>query len=172
MPRRIFVGLPDEDARTQILRNMLRQVPLDPAFDIGSMARSTSGYSPSDIREVLQAAALYPLREARAKMMKREPVDAKEIPKLRSLTNEDVWRALAIAKPTHFSRKYQRQLMQYLQTSGGNHHSPHSGNFGAQSGNHFFGDANSFNNNYNGNEDYSDDFSTYDGDSSDSEYDL
>ena len=172
MPRRIFVGLPDEDARTLILRNMLKQVPLDASFDINSVARSTGGYSPSDIREVLQAAALYPLREARAMMMSRESTDGKEMPTLRSLTNEDVWRALAVAKPTFFSRKYQRQLMQYLQTSGGNHNSSGSGNFGAQSGNHFFADASSFNINYEGNEDYSDDFSTYDGDSSDSEYDL
>ena len=33
------------------------------------VASNTRGYSPSDIREVLQSAALYPMREARAAAM-------------------------------------------------------------------------------------------------------
>ncbi|EED96339.1 msp1 protein-like protein, partial [Thalassiosira pseudonana CCMP1335] len=62
MPRRVFVGLPDYNSRVAVLSNMLRRVPLDANFDKSLLASKTCGYSPSDIREVLQAAALYPLR--------------------------------------------------------------------------------------------------------------
>mmetsp|Transcript_4687 Transcript_4687/g.9802 ORF Transcript_4687/g.9802 Transcript_4687/m.9802 type:complete len:601 (+) Transcript_4687:1174-2976(+) len=176
MPRRVFVGLPDHDARISILQNMLKHVPLDKAFDLNTVAHKTGGYSPSDIREVLQAAALYPLREARARMMTNsadvgdnETPSRMQIPPLRSLTNDDVLRALAVAKPTHFSRKYQRQLMEYVRTSGGSRDSsPSVTNFDAQSGNYFFANTDSFNSNY-GEED---DSSDYDEDSSDSDYDL
>eukprot|EP00573_Skeletonema_grethae_P006932 CAMPEP_0201710422 /NCGR_PEP_ID=MMETSP0578-20130828/58624_1 /ASSEMBLY_ACC=CAM_ASM_000663 /TAXON_ID=267565 /ORGANISM="Skeletonema grethea, Strain CCMP 1804" /LENGTH=458 /DNA_ID=CAMNT_0048199453 /DNA_START=1 /DNA_END=1377 /DNA_ORIENTATION=+ len=180
MPRRVFVGLPDHDARISILQNMLKHVPLDRSFDVNTVAHKTGGYSPSDLREVLQAAALYPLREARARMMTNsaergdnELPSKMQIPPLRSLSNDDVLRALAVAKPTHFSRKYQRQLMDYVRTSGGSRDSsPSVSNFDAQSGNYFFANSDSFNGNYGKEEDSSDDFSAYDEDSSDSEYDL
>lgn len=180
MPRRVFVGLPDHNARISILQNMLKHVPLDESFDVNMVAHKTGGYSPSDMREVLQAAALYPLREARARMMtdSAEAGDSDipsrmQIPPLRSLTNDDVLRALAVAKPTHFSRKYQRQLMDYVRTSGGSpDSSPSVTNFDAQSGNYFFASTDSFNGNYGEEDDSSEDFSAYDDDSSDSEYDM
>ena len=180
MPRRVFVGLPDHDARISILQNMLKHVPLDESFDVNSLAHKTGGYSPSDIREVLQAAALYPLREARARMMTNsaEAGDSEipsrmQIPPLRRLTNGDVLRALDVAKPTHFSRKYQRQLMDYVRTSGGSRESsPSVTNYDAQSGNYFFASTDSFNGNYGEEDDSSDDSSAYDEESSDSEYDL
>ena len=178
MPRRVFVGLPDHDARISILQNMLKHVPLDESFDVNMVAHKTGGYSPSDMREVLQAAALYPLREARARMMtdsagaEDSDIPSRYLP-LRSLTNDDVLRALTVAKPTHFSRKYQRQLMDYVRTSGGSpDSSPSVTNFDAQSGNYFFASTDSFNGNYGEEEDSSEDFSAYDDDSSDSEYDL
>ena len=182
MPRRIFVGLPDTAARQAILHNMLKHVPLEDSFDIDFLAEKTQGYSPSDIREVLQAAALFPLREARATMMAsnndNEGVDDEtpskmQIPPLRSLTNDDVLRALTVAKPTHYSRRYHRQLMEYVNTSGGmrSEASP-SATFDAPStGNYFFADTGSFDNNYTGEDQSSDDFSAYD-DDSDSDYDL
>lgn len=183
MPRRIFVGLPDHGARQAILQKMLRHVPLEDSFNIDFLAEKTQGYSPSDIREVLQAAALFPLREARATMMSsnnNEGVDNEtpskmQIPPLRSLTNDDVLRALTVAKPTHYSRRYQRQLMEYVNTSGGTRSetSPSADSFDAPStGNYFFADTGSFNNNYRGEDQSdSDDFSAYD-DDSDSDYDL
>ncbi|KAL3797135.1 hypothetical protein HJC23_000473 [Cyclotella cryptica] len=128
MPRRIFIGLPDYDARVAVLTNMLRYVPLESSFDIELVARSTAGYSPSDIREVLQAAALYPLREARAAAMSLSSVQSGNegdgrvplsIPPLRKLRTDDVLRALQVAKPTQFSKKYERELMEYVRCSGG-----------------------------------------------------
>eukprot|EP00956_Cyclotella_meneghiniana_P018330 scaffold30514_cov73-Cyclotella_meneghiniana.AAC.3 len=136
MPRRIFIGLPDLDARVAVLKNMLHGVPLDPSFDADLIARQTRGYSSSDLREVLQAAALFPLREARAAAInfQKEGQETNQYSlSLRKLKTEDVLKALDVAKPTHFSKKYERDLMEYVQQSGGtrdstptdDNHSPH-----------------------------------------------
>jgi len=129
MPRRVFVGLPDHDARVAVLQSMLQRVPLDPDFDIGLIASKTDGYSPSDIREVLQAAALYPLREARAASIASSLVSDDEgkaglsitnkLPTLRNLRTRDILRALERVKPTQFSHRYRRDLKEYVRSSGG-----------------------------------------------------
>lgn len=137
MPRKIYVGLPDYDSRISVLQGMLRRVPLDVNFDVGLVATKTEGYSPSDIREVLQTAALFPLREARAEAIRdssasfSSSVDGEignyaekkvgmtpTMPALRRLRTEDVLRALKISRPTHFSRKYQKEMMNYICDSG------------------------------------------------------
>ena len=124
MPRRIFIGLPDYNARVAVLSNMLNSVPLEESFDIDLVARQTQGYSPSDLREVLQAAALHPLREARAAAISSRAGNESNqfplsIPPLRKLQTDDVLKALQIAKPTHFSKRYERDLMEYVRRSGG-----------------------------------------------------
>ncbi|KAL3810869.1 hypothetical protein ACHAXA_003391 [Cyclostephanos tholiformis] len=127
MPRRVYVGPPDYDSRLSVLQGMLERVPLDPDFDLGLVARRTEGYSPSDIRELLQSAALYPLREAREEAISSSRIDTAEVdgteigirmPPLRRLRTDDVLRALRVARPTQFSRKYQKDLMDYLHESG------------------------------------------------------
>jgi len=131
MPRRVYVGLPDGDSRISILEKMLNDVPLDKSFDLGLVASKTAGYSPSDIREVLQVAALYPLREARAEAMslsqKKKHADGEkdtntlQIPPLRRLCTNDVLKALEVAKPTHFSPQYQNELTEFVRSSRGSH---------------------------------------------------
>ena len=133
MPRRVFVGLPDYDARVSVLEGMLCQVPLDSNFDIHQVASNTRGYCPSDIREVLQAAALYPMREARAAAMASTQMNNNgddtdksssipnriQMPPLRKLRTDDVLRALQLSKPTHFSKRYQKELLRYARQSRG-----------------------------------------------------
>lgn len=122
MPRRIFIGLPDLDARVAVLKNMLHNVPLDESFDVDMIARQTRGYSSSDLKEVLQAAALFPLREARAtaiSFQKKGQETNQSSLSLRKLKTDDVLKALDVARPTHFSKKYERDLMGYVQRSGG-----------------------------------------------------
>ena len=130
MPRRVYVGPPDYDSRLSVLRGMLGRVPLDFDFDVDLVASRTEGYSPSDIREVLQAAALYPLREAREEAMSSSRIDGGDaangeeigmlrMPPLRRLRTDDVLRALRVARPTQFSRRYQKELTNYLRKSGG-----------------------------------------------------
>ena len=137
MPRKIYVGLPDYDSRISVLQGMLSRVPLDVSFDMALVATKTAGYSPSDIREVLQTAALFPLREARAEAIRNssntsssssteDETDGEKkvgmvpitMPPLRRLRTEDVLRALKVSRPTHFSRKYRKELMNYIRTSG------------------------------------------------------
>ncbi len=140
MPRKIYVGLPDYDSRISVLQGMLCRVPLDVNFDVALLATKTAGYSPSDIREVLQTAALFPLREARAEAIRNSSIPSSSsastgngetehsaenmlgmvpvMPPLRRLRTEDVLRALEVSKPTHFSRKYQKELMNYVHNSG------------------------------------------------------
>lgn len=123
MPRKIYVGLPDFDSRVSVLQGMLRRVPLDVNFDVALVASKTDGYSPSDIREVLQTAALFPLREARADaIMDLSESGMKTVgmpmPPLRRLRTDDVLRALEVSRPTHFSRKYRKELMSYIRNSG------------------------------------------------------
>lgn len=189
MPRRVFVGLPDYNSRVAVLSNMLRRVPLDANFDKSLLASKTGGYSPSDIREVLQAAALYPLREARAAAVSSSmsgggngdstiPIKI-QMPPLRRLRTDDVLRALEIAKPTHFSKKYQRDLMEYVRNSGGargfdyaGDNSPTVDDFDSSKDDSFFiADAGTFNSDYFnqvGGEDESDPYAY---DESESEYD-
>ena len=78
------------------------------------MASNTRGYSPSDICEVLQAAALYPMREARAAQQSAAMASTQmnnngdnnetrvipnriKIPPLRKLRIDDVMRALQLS---------------------------------------------------------------------------
>ena len=82
MPRRIFIGLPDYDARVQVLTKMLEDVPRNESFDIDIIAKHTQGYSPSDLREVLQTAALYPLREARSEAIASQAGSDKDLTKI------------------------------------------------------------------------------------------
>jgi len=186
MPRKVFVGLPDYDARISVLQSMLNRVPLDPNFDLGLVASKTQQYSPSDIREVLQAAALYPLREARAEAMASSQIDAEEkdtnmparilMPPLRKLHTDDVLRALQVAKPTHFSRRYQRDLMNYVRNSGGSHGSRSTTSppiTGLDEKENCIADAGTFSGNYfdQGSMDDESDGYYYDDDSSGSDYD-
>jgi len=46
---KLFVGLPDEAAREQILRMNLHEVPLTPEVDLAEVARCLEGYTGSDI---------------------------------------------------------------------------------------------------------------------------
>ncbi len=63
MPRQLYVGLPDASARSSILRVLLRGERVDPAADLERVAQATEGYSGSDLRELVRAAALIPIRE-------------------------------------------------------------------------------------------------------------
>ena len=104
----------DFDATVSVLEGMLQHVPLDGNFEIHQVASNTRGYSPSDICEVLQAAALYPMREARAAQQSAAMASTQmnnngdnnetrvipnriKIPPLRKLRIDDVMRALQLS---------------------------------------------------------------------------
>lgn len=119
MPRSFFVGLPDHPARKSIFQSLLSNVPLDPTFRLDPIVDATEGYTPSDIKEVLRSAALFPLREARANILKRreagEELSQLECtsPKLRPLQTRDVLHALSKVSPTPLTNDYRSALIDF-----------------------------------------------------------
>jgi transitional endoplasmic reticulum ATPase len=59
MPHTITVGLPGRDSRADILRVLLRKERCAPeGCDLGAVAEATEGYSGSDLRALVRAAAM------------------------------------------------------------------------------------------------------------------
>jgi len=75
MPKRFAIKLPNADQRRKILELMLRDIPLEPSFDVSSLVRRTDGLSGSDLKEACRNAAMVPVREyMRLKESKTGPV--------------------------------------------------------------------------------------------------
>lgn len=130
MPRSFFVGLPDTIARKKILSTILSNVPLDNNFNMDQIAGSMEGYTPSDMKEVLRTAALFPLREARVDVFRRretgDDVSRSEClaPKLRPLRTQDVVQALHKVAPTPLPNEYRVSLMNFASKATGRAFSP------------------------------------------------
>ncbi|WOL00515.1 hypothetical protein Cni_G09228 [Canna indica] len=71
LPRRIYVGLPDVENRTKILRVLLSQENLEPDFNFDQLANATDGYSGSDLKNLCIAAAYRPVEELLEEERKR-----------------------------------------------------------------------------------------------------
>ena len=54
--KRIYVGLPDEEARLAIFKLNLKGVPLDPYIKLKDFAKETDGYSGADIKGICERA--------------------------------------------------------------------------------------------------------------------
>jgi SpoVK/Ycf46/Vps4 family AAA+-type ATPase len=131
MPRSFFVGLPDKIARTKILSTMLSTVPLDKNFNMDHIAGNMDGYTPSDMKEVLRTAALFPLREARNDVIRRKEKGYDILmPKLRPLRTIDVVQALQKVTPTPLPHEYRSSLMSFASKATGRVFPP-SPNYGS-----------------------------------------
>lgn len=63
--KRIFIPLPEEDARLEILRKHLRSTPHElTEQDLKALAEKTHGYSVSNILLAVRVARMQPLRKA------------------------------------------------------------------------------------------------------------
>lgn len=99
-----LVGLPDVTARTRFLRRLLEGIPTAEDVDATQLATQTEGYSPSDLRRLLQtAAAMGPLRESLA-----QP---------RALRWHDIEQALQVVSSTPLSAEYRQALSQFIRTN-------------------------------------------------------
>ena len=97
-----LVDLPDVASRAMILRHLLKRVPQDPNLDIVTLSTRTEGYSPSDLRQLLQeAASMGPLRESASNP--------------RPLTTQDVLQAMSAVTPTPLSNQYRWALSNFAQ---------------------------------------------------------
>ncbi|GFP79925.1 probable spastin homolog bm1_53365 [Phtheirospermum japonicum] len=88
MPRRIYVGLPDLENRSKILKILLAQEKLESGFSFEQLAEATEGYSGSDLKNLCVAAAYkQPVQE----FLKEETKGAREdgAPAFRPLKLDD-----------------------------------------------------------------------------------
>lgn len=60
--RTVYVGLPDINAREAVLKIHSRKKPLAPGADLSVIAKSTGGFSPADLENLLNEAALLAAR--------------------------------------------------------------------------------------------------------------
>merc|ERR1712060_979351 len=68
----IYIPLPDEGSRLNILKSCLRKSPLSPEVDLTHLAKSTPGYSGADLTEICQRAAKMAIRESIEKEIEAE----------------------------------------------------------------------------------------------------
>ena len=102
LPQSYFIGLPDAAARSALLTQMLSSIPTEEDIDIQGIVARTEGYSPSDLRQVLQTAALSgPLREANLHPTRQTH---------RDLSASDMYRALEMVRPTPLNERYRAGL--------------------------------------------------------------
>ncbi|KAH6801337.1 P-loop containing nucleoside triphosphate hydrolases superfamily protein, partial [Perilla frutescens var. hirtella] len=76
MPKRIYVGLPDVENRSKILKVLLNKDNLASRFSFEQLAEATQGYSGSDLKNVCIAAAYRPVQEFLQQESKGEGVAA------------------------------------------------------------------------------------------------
>ncbi|KAI8139278.1 transitional endoplasmic reticulum ATPase [Fennellomyces sp. T-0311] len=68
----IYIPLPDENSRLNILQAQLRKSPVAPDVDLNYIAKSTHGFSGADIGEICQRAAKLAIREDIERDIKKE----------------------------------------------------------------------------------------------------
>jgi len=68
----IYIPLPDEGSRTNILKSVLRKSPIAPDVDLGFLAKTTHGFSGADLTEICQRAAKMAIRESIEKEIELE----------------------------------------------------------------------------------------------------
>merc|ERR1719482_1946130 len=68
----IYIPLPDEGSRFNILKSCLRKSPLSPDVDLAYMAKMTPGYSGADLTEICQRSAKLAIRESIEKEIEME----------------------------------------------------------------------------------------------------
>jgi len=68
----IYIPLPDEGSRLNILKSTLRKSPLSPEVSLEHLAKSTPGYSGADLTEICQRAAKMAIRESIEKEIEAE----------------------------------------------------------------------------------------------------
>lgn len=64
LSKRIYIGLPDSDARKGLINKLLKEVPHKISQnELNEIVRMTEGYSSSDLNALCKEAAMEPVRE-------------------------------------------------------------------------------------------------------------
>lgn len=121
LEHKVYLGLPDTEARTRIFRLFLHQDDLDPTIDINGLAQVTEKYSGSDIKTLCaKAGLLWEAEQARLHTLYKSVSDkfalADKAPKKVRLSIDHFTKALVEIQPSNsedlaeglekFSRKH------------------------------------------------------------------
>merc|ERR1719399_210225 len=68
----IYIPLPDEGSRLNILKSVLRKSPVAPDVDLTYLSRTLHGFSGADLTEICQRAAKMAIRESIEKELELE----------------------------------------------------------------------------------------------------
>merc|ERR1712138_26817 len=68
----IYIPLPDEGSRMNILKSVLRKSPLSEQVDLEYLGKMTHGFSGADLTEICQRAAKLAIRESIEKEIEAE----------------------------------------------------------------------------------------------------
>jgi SpoVK/Ycf46/Vps4 family AAA+-type ATPase len=61
--KRIFLPMPDTDARKELFKIYVKEIEVDKDFEIEQLVKNTEGYTGSDIAMICREAAMQPIRE-------------------------------------------------------------------------------------------------------------
>ncbi|KAH6758327.1 hypothetical protein C2S51_018562 [Perilla frutescens var. frutescens] len=100
MPRRIYVGLPDVENRSKILKVLLTKENLESGFSYEELAKATEDYSGSDLKNLCVAAAYRPIEELLEQESKTEASDGVPAPALRPLNLNDFIHSKSKVRPS------------------------------------------------------------------------
>jgi spastin len=99
MPKRIYIPLPEDNARSQMILKNLEQVSANlSSADLSVIVHDTRGYSASDIRELVKEAAMFPIRDITQQNQGDITRIARE--QLRPVLLNDFKRATQVIKPS------------------------------------------------------------------------
>jgi katanin p60 ATPase-containing subunit A1 len=122
MEKRVFVGLPDVDARCAMFTRLLGGRKLAPEVSVTDLAaKHTENYSGSDVATLCKEMAMAPLRRLVASLDAGAANSARgkaEASAIGPITAEDVRNALATAKPSAANQleRHERWSAQFGQT--------------------------------------------------------
>ena len=110
MPQRLMVGLPNGEARRDLILRALETVKHGGTdvseSDLQALVAETDGYSGSDLKSVLKDASLEPIREMQRRVMATgEQIDPSSI---RALRAEDVRKTLRRIRPSVEGKELER----------------------------------------------------------------
>ncbi|KAK3036330.1 hypothetical protein RJ639_031737 [Escallonia herrerae] len=112
--KRIYIPLPDAEARRQLLQHKLKGQAFSlPGGDLERLVEATEGYSGSDLQALCEEAAMMPIRELGTNIL---TVKANQV---RRLNLADLEKAMTVIRPSIQKSKWQ-ELEQWNQQFGSN----------------------------------------------------
>lgn len=96
MTKRIYIGLPDLDARQELIKLMISAVDNSMSLaDLLTIAQKTDGYSSADLSAVVKDAAMQPLRDVNPNNIMSMDKDS-----LRKVNKEDFIKSIKVMPPS------------------------------------------------------------------------